>query len=58
VDLQLLATTTIEATFPKAYKTLSLLGASLPSSFLFLTSFFIAEHLIKERTHEVSSFAN
>jgi hypothetical protein len=32
--LQLVANTKIEATFPGAYKSVILLGASLPSSFL------------------------
>jgi hypothetical protein len=45
MGLQLSADTNIEATFPGAYKTLFLLGASLPSSFLFPTSYFIAELL-------------
>jgi hypothetical protein len=43
--LQLSADTKIEAKSNEVYKTLFLLGASLPASFLLPPSFFIAENL-------------
>jgi hypothetical protein len=46
--MQLLADSKIEANFPGASKTLILLGASLPASFLFPTSYFIAELLSRK----------
>jgi hypothetical protein len=51
---QLVANTRNKAKFPELRKTVILLGASL--SLLFhIPSLLILTHLIKERTHEVSS---
>jgi hypothetical protein len=55
MGLQLSADTKIEATFPRAYKTLFLLGASLPSSFLLPPSSLTAELLSRKGNLKGSS---